>query len=89
MELYTILLILMVLCAFWNVYATLRIFGALKNWGKPVSFTLLRLFAPNYAFDYRMITKNEIGKTGPWFYHWIIAINLALAFFIAAVALMV
>jgi len=84
MELYVIFLILVVACGFWNVYATLMIYASLKDWGKPVSFTFLRLFAPKYAYDYRMITRNEVGKTGGWFYHWIISINLALVFAILA-----
>ena len=84
MEPYIILLALVVLCGAWNVFATLNIFVALKNWGKPVSFTFLRLMAPKYAFDYREITRKEIGRAGGYFYHWIISINMALLFAILA-----
>ncbi len=72
-------------CVVWYIVTTLRIFVTLQNWGQPVSFLWLRFMAPKYAGDYRRITKMETGKTGPFFFHWIISINLALVFVILAI----
>jgi hypothetical protein len=46
-----------------------------RTTGLKVSFVLLRLLAPKYASQYRQITREETGKTGPLFYHWIVSIN--------------
>ena len=40
---------------------------------------------PAYASRYKKITLKETGKVGSLFYHWLIAINIALAFGIAAI----
>lgn len=63
----------------WHVVATIMIYQALQNRSVKVSFLLLRLMAPKYASQYRKMTKEETGKTGPLFYHWIVSINAALA----------
>jgi hypothetical protein len=69
----------------WNVVTSLLIFSSLQRRGIPVSFIWLRALAPKYANQYRVITRRESGKTGPLFYHWIISINLALVFAVAAI----
>jgi hypothetical protein len=40
---------------------------------------------PAYASRYKNITLEETGKVGSLFYHWLIAINTALVFGIAAI----
>jgi hypothetical protein len=40
---------------------------------------------PVYANRYKKITLEETGKTGSLFYHWIISINTALVFAVAAI----
>ncbi len=69
----------------WNVVTSLLIFSSLQRRGIPVSFIWLRALAPKYAHQYKVITRRESGKTGPLFYHWIISINLALVFAVAAI----
>lgn len=54
------------------------IYDALRRRGLPVSFLMLRLMIPRYVSQYRQITLTESGSSGALFYHWIIAINLAL-----------
>lgn len=85
METLDIIIAVCVACAFWNVVAGLIIYNALRNRKMPVSFLWLRAMAPVYAFRYKKVTISETGKTGALFYHWIISINLALVFGIAAV----
>ena len=85
MDIVSILVVLCVLCGIWNVVVSLMIYDSLKKRGIPVSFLWLRMMVPKYAFQYKEITKAENGSVGPLFYHWIVSINLALAFVIIAV----
>ena len=62
----------------WHITATIMIYEALWKKGRKVSFFLLRLMSPKYASDYKEITRQETGKTGPLFYHWIVSIYAAL-----------
>ncbi len=63
----------------WHVTATIMIYEALRKRGRKVSFILLRLMAPKYAYDYKEVIRQETGKTGSIFYHWIVSINIALS----------
>jgi len=85
MEPFNITIAVCVACAFCYVVSSLLIYNALQKRNMPVSFLWLRAMAPVYAFRYKKITISETGKTGSLFYHWIISINLALAFAVAAV----
>ena len=67
-----------VLAILWYIITTLRIYDFLRHKNIPVSFLLLRLFALQYANQYQEITRQENGKAGALYYHWIISINIAL-----------
>ncbi len=43
------------------------------------------LMLPVYAHRYKKITLEETGKVGSLFYHWLISINVALVFAVAAI----
>jgi len=75
------------LAAIWSVVASVLIFENLRRRGEKVSFFWLRVKAPWYVYQYKKITTAETGKVGPLFYHWIISINLALIFGIAAIVI--
>jgi hypothetical protein len=51
----------------------------------PVNFIFLRLFLFKYVSQYREITLRETGHVGPWFYSFIISMNLALVLVIAGI----
>ena len=74
-----------VCCALWNVATSIRIYNDLRRRGLNVSFFWLRVMAPKYAHEYKKITMQERGKPGPLFHEWILSINLALVFGVAAV----
>jgi ABC-type transport system involved in cytochrome c biogenesis permease component len=76
-----------VLAALWSVVASILVYENLRRRGQKVSFFWLRVLAPWYVFQYKKITKAETGKVGPLFYHWIISINLALIFGLAAIVI--
>jgi len=76
-----------VACALWNVATSIRIYEDLRRRKMKVSFFWLRVMAPKYAYQYKKITEQESGNPGPFFYQWILSINLTLVFGVAAVIL--
>jgi len=81
----TIFFVLAFAAVIWGIVAGIRIFEFLRRRGDSVSFIWMRLMLPVYVFRYARITRAETGKTGPLFYHYVIAFNLALAAVLAAV----
>ncbi len=79
MNITTILLIIGLIAAAWNVITTIRIYDFLKSRDIKANFLLLRLLVLKYLSQYREITQKETGKTGILYYHWIISINIVLA----------
>ena len=53
-------------------------------WTK-INFIFIKVLIPIYAHRYKKITFEESGKIGSLFYHWVIAINMALVFAVAAI----
>lgn len=80
-----ILIGLAALCVVWYVVVSILICSALGKRGIKINYFLLRLMMPSYAGKYRKITREETGKTGPLFYHWIISINATLVCVILAI----
>lgn len=70
----------------WHFVTTILINEALRKRNLKVSFIFLRFLAPKYASQYREITRREMGRTGPLFFHCILSINTAL---VAAMAIIV
>ena len=85
MSLVFIYLVLAIACMLWNVVASIRIYGWFRRRNVPVTFIFLRVMAPVYAYRYRKITREETGRTGPLYYHWLVSINCALVFVLIAV----
>jgi len=85
MSLFGFIPALAVACALWNVATSIRIYEDLRRRNIKVGFLWLRVMAPKYAYQYKKITTLEAGKPGRLFYHWILSINLALVFAVAAI----
>ena len=83
MKASAILLVLAVLCCFWNIATSVRIYDFLRRRGVKASFFWLRVLAPKYAHQYKKMTAAESGKPGPLWWQWIISINLAWVFALA------
>jgi len=79
-----ILLGLGLLCAVVFTVTLIMIAAALDKRGVKINFLLIRFLIPKYAHQYKTITKQETGKTGPLFFWWVSSINLALVSFIVA-----
>lgn len=69
----------------WYIVSGILIFDELRKRGEKVYFIFLNFMLPFYANKYKKITFKETGKVGKLFYHWLIAINTALVFAIAAI----
>ena len=85
MVLITIFIILAALGVIWHIIATILIYEALRQRNMEVSFIFLRFMSPIYAHRYKLVTREESGRTGLLFYQWIISINMALVAVIISV----
>ena len=67
------------------IVVSIMIYYELKKRDMNVHFIFLRFMIPFYANQYKSLTIAENGKPGALFYYWIISINTALVFAIAAI----
>jgi hypothetical protein len=58
--------------------SSLAIADALQKHGVKVNWIFLRILIIKYVGQYRDVTRTETGRTGAWFYSFIIAMNVAL-----------
>ena len=63
----------------WSIVSSLVITDALQRRGVKINWIFLRIMIIKYIGQYRDITRKETGRTGPWFYSYIIAMNVTLA----------
>ena len=70
----------------WYIVAGIKIVNELLNRKQKIQFIFINVMLPVYAHRYKKLTMEETGKVGSLFYHWLIAINTALVFGIAAIA---
>ena len=69
----------------WFIVSSMMIVNDLMKRGHKINFIFIKVMFPVYAHRYKKITLEETGKVGSLFYHWIIAINIALVFAVAAI----
>ena len=83
---FTILLAVLAFIAIaWNIVSGIMIINELTKRKQKINYVFIKLMLPVYAHRYKKITLDETGKVGPLFYHWVVAINTALVFAIAAI----
>jgi hypothetical protein len=66
------------ICVAWAVVAAMLITANLHNRGVPISFFWLRLMILKYLHEYAKLTREETGRVGPLFYHYVVPLNVAL-----------
>jgi hypothetical protein len=72
----------------WGVASAVLIAEALRKRGVKVNWVFLRfLILSKYLGQYRDITRQETGRSGPLFYSYVVAMNLALLTAIAGILL--
>lgn len=69
----------------WYIVAGIMIVNELMKRKQKIQFIFINVMLPVYAHRYKKITVEETGKVSSLFYHWLIAINTALVFGIAAI----
>jgi hypothetical protein len=62
----------------WGIVSAVAMASYIGSRGHKVNWLLIRLFLFRYMHQYHELTVQESGKTGPWFYSYIISMNLAL-----------
>jgi len=77
--------LLAVICALWAVVSSLVIAAFLSRRGIKINYVFFKLLMIKYIHQYRKITMQESGRPGPWFYSFVVSINLALVLAIAAI----
>ena len=82
-----VLLGIAILSALWGVVSAVMIAEVLRRHGARISWIFLRVMILKYLGQYRDITRQETGRTGPLFYSYVIAMNLALAAGIVGIVL--
>jgi len=76
-----------VICVIWAVVAAILIAADLHKRGIAVSFIWLRLMILKYLHEYSKVTREETGRVGPLFYHYVVPLNVALVIVIVLVIL--
>jgi hypothetical protein len=88
MNVSDILLAIAIVSVLWGVASAVLIAEALRKRGVKVNWVFLRfLILSKYLGQYRDITRQETGRVGPFFYSYVVAMNLALVTAIAGIVL--
>ena len=73
----------LLLCAAWAVTAAVLIARDLEKRGIPVRWVWLRLMILKHVHQYSQVTREETGRTGPLFYHYVVPLLVALVLAVA------
>jgi hypothetical protein len=73
-----LLLALGVICVIWAVVAAILIAIDLHKKGIAISVIWLRVMILKYLHEYAQVTREESGRVGPLFYHYVVPLNVAL-----------
>ena len=84
MSIPAVLLFLAVACVVWAVVSAVLITAALDRRGITTPFPFIGAFIFRNLIRYRDITRKETGKVGRLFYSYVVPINAALLFVLAA-----
>jgi len=83
----TLLGMFAVLSVLWAIVSSLVIAAFLSSRGVKINYVFFKVLMIKYIHQYRKITMQESGRPGPWFYSFVISINLALVLGIVAIVL--
>ena len=84
-----LLVCLILVCGVWAVVASLLIARDLERRGVCVNHLWLRVMILKYLSQYRRITREETGRVGSLFYHYVIPLIMALVLTIILMILQV
>ncbi|MCW8804482.1 MAG: hypothetical protein OQK57_08800, partial [Ignavibacteriaceae bacterium] len=69
----------------WFIVSGMMMINEIMKKGEKINFVFINAMFPVYAHRYKKITLEETGRLGHLFYNWVIAINTALVFAVAAI----
>jgi len=78
MLLSNVLLGIALVSVVWGIVSSIVITDALRKRGTKINWIFLKIMIIKYVGQYREMTRTETGRTGPWYYSFVIAMNLAL-----------
>jgi hypothetical protein len=73
-----LLIALGLICVVWAVVAAVLIAANLHKRGIPINVVWLRVMVLKYLHEYAKLTREETGRVGPLFYHYVVPLNIAL-----------
>ena len=79
--------VLAIISAVSGVFSSIVIASWLSKRGIKINYPFIKVLIIKYVHQYRKITQQEGGKPGPWFYSFVISMNLALVFAITVIVL--
>jgi hypothetical protein len=59
----------------WGIVLSIASTGFLQQHGTKIRWIFLRILIIKYVSQYREMTRTEAGRTGPWYYSFIISMN--------------
>ena len=87
MLLSNVLLGIAVVSVAWGIVSALMIADALQKRGTKINWIFLKIMIIKYVGQYKEVTRSETGRIGPWYYAFVIAMNLALVTAVAGLIL--
>lgn len=77
----------MLICAVWTATSAVLVSRFLEQRGHSISFFRFRAMILTYLEQYRRITREETGRVGPLFYHYVVPLYVAAALAIILLAI--
>jgi len=62
----------------WGIVSMIAMTSFVSERGTKINFFLYRIYIIKYVSQYKRLTEAENGKPGPWFYSFVISMNMAL-----------
>ena len=75
----SLLIALILIAAAWAVATSILIARYLERRGHSISILWFRAMIFKYIGQYRQITRQETGRVGPLFYHYVVPLLVLLA----------
>ncbi len=73
-----ILFSLAIVSIVWGIVSAIVISSYVSQRGIKINILFFRIMVLKYIHQYHEMTRRERGRPGPWFYSYIISMNLAL-----------
>ncbi len=69
---------LAILSVVWGVVSSIKMASFLSQRGTRINLLFFKIMVLKYVSQYCRMTRQENGRPGPWFYSYILSMNLAL-----------